>query len=276
MSHWIVGDLQGCYEDFMRLMEAIRFDPAEDRLWIAGDLVNRGPASLETLRAVYALRDRVDCVLGNHDLHLLAEAAGVAPKSQPDLRPILDASDAHDWLAWLARRPLAIHLESFNTLIVHAGVHRDWTLDEVLHYSSMVETRLADHTRPAFLKSMYGNHPDQWSTQHHEADRLRLIVNCLTRMRFCRPDGSLDFAAKGHPTSEAAAALPWFALPDRRTRDTQIVFGHWSTLGTVQWPEHNVVGLDTGCVWGGSLTALRLEDGALVAVPCPLHRQPGS
>ena len=274
MSHWIVGDLQGCYDDFMRLLEHIRFDPASDRLWIAGDLVNRGPDSLQTLRAVYNLRAQVDCVLGNHDLHLLAQAFGVAPKAQPDLVPILEAADGDALLQWLASRPLAIHLPAFNTLIVHAGVYRDWSVDEVLAHARTVQSQLLGEDRSAFLSAMYGNEPDHWNPAHQEADRLRLIVNCLTRMRFCRPDGRLDLSAKGQPGADQSA-VPWFAVAGRRSRDTQIVFGHWSTLGTVRWPEHNVVGLDTGCVWGGSLTALRLEDGHLASVSCPLHRQPG-
>ena len=274
MSHWIVGDLQGCYDDFMRLLEHIQFDPASDRLWIAGDLVNRGPDSLQTLRAVYNLRAQVDCVLGNHDLHLLAQAFGVAPKAQPDLVPILEAADGDALLHWLASRPLAIHLPAFNTLIVHAGVYRDWSVDEVLAHARTVQSQLLGEGRSAFLSAMYGNEPDHWDPAHQEADRLRLIVNCLTRMRFCRPDGRLDLSAKGQPGTDQSA-VPWFAVAGRRSRDTQIVFGHWSTLGTVRWPEHNVVGLDTGCVWGGSLTALRLEDGHLASVSCPLHRQPG-
>ena len=274
MSHWIVGDLQGCYDDFMRLLEHIRFDPASDRLWIAGDLVNRGPDSLLTLRAVYNLRAQVDCVLGNHDLHLLAQAFGVAPKAQPDLVPILEAADGDALLHWLASRPLAIHLPAFHTLIVHAGVYRDWSVDEVLAHARTVQSQLLAEDRSTFLSAMYGNEPDHWDPTHQEADRLRLIVNCLTRMRFCRPDGRLDLSANGQPGTDQSA-VPWFAVAGRRSRDTQIVFGHWSTLGTVRWPEHNVVGLDTGCVWGGSLTALRLEDGHLASVSCPLHRQPG-
>lgn len=273
MSHWIVGDLQGCCDDFLRLLDSIQFDPAVDRLWIAGDLVNRGPDSLRTLRTVYGLREQIDCVLGNHDLHLLAEFAGVAPKSQPDLAPVLEASDAPELLEWLGTRPLAIRLESFNTLIVHAGVHCAWTVQDVLLYSDAVRAQLASPHSAQFLQSMYGNQPVQWAPELAERDQLRLIVNCLTRMRFCREDGSLDMGAKGQPTDKTASQ-PWFTVRGRRTLDTRIVFGHWSTLGTVRWPEHNVIGLDTGCVWGGALTAIRLEDDHLAAVSCPLHRQP--
>jgi len=274
MRHWIVGDLQGCCDDLLRLLDQIRFEPATDRLWIAGDLVNRGPDSLRTLRTVHALRDQIDCVLGNHDLHLLAEAAGVAPKPQPDLHPILHAPDRDELLDWVATRPLARHFPAFNTLLVHAGVHRDWTVEDALQCSAEVQARLAGAGRGEFLRSMYGNEPAQWQPELTGMDRLRIIVNCFTRMRYCHADGSLDLNAKGTPET-TPDATPWFALPDRASHGTRIVFGHWSTLGTVRWPSANVVGLDTGCVWGGSLTALCLEDDSLAAVPCPAHQTPG-
>ena len=274
MRHWIVGDLQGCHDDFSRLLDLIAFDPAADKLWVAGDLVNRGPDSLRTLRAVYALRDSVDCVLGNHDLHLLAEAAGVAPKPQPDLHPILRAPDADELLDWIATRPLAVRLPQFETLIGHAGLHVSWAVDDALAYSDEIQRQLAGQERKEFLRQMYGNEPQQWADRLTGMERWRFIVNCFTRMRYCSSDGALDFDAKGAP-QDNRDATPWFQLASRQSRDTRIVFGHWSTLGTVRWPEHNVIGLDTGCVWGGSLTALCLDDDTLTSTPCPLHRTPG-
>lgn len=274
MSHWIIGDLQGCRDDFLRLLDTIAFDPAADTVWIAGDVVSRGPDSLGTLRAVRALGDRVDCVLGNHDLHLLAQAAGASPGRRDDLAAVIDAPDGPDLLGWLAARPLALYAEAFDTLVVHAGVHRDWTLDQTLALSDEATGALTGADRARLLGAMYGDTPDQWRDTLTGNERLRLIINCFTRMRFCRADGSLDLSAKGTPADAGDAVMPWFQVPGRRTADTRIAFGHWSQLGTVAWPQANVMGLDTGCVWGGALTALRLEDQQLAAVDCRMHRSP--
>ena len=259
MAVYAIGDLQGCIDPLRRLLDDLEFDPANDRLWFCGDLVNRGPASLETLRFVRGLGDRAVTVLGNHDLHLVAVAYDPhrPVKSRDTLRDILSAPDREELLEWLRRQPLLHHDPGLGYTMVHAGRPPEWALEEARAASAELEAVLAGPDFIGFLREMYGDRPDRWSADLEGMDRLRFIVNCFTRMRYCRADGRLDLAEKGPPDRPAKGLVPWFRVPGRRSRDLKIVFGHWSTLGPV--PDENVFALDTGCVWGGRLTALRLD-----------------
>jgi len=271
MSTYAIGDLQGCLASFERLAEQL---PDADRCIFVGDLVNRGSQSLATLRRVKTLAEagRAAVVLGNHDLHLLAVAAGIRPVHRDDtVQDILDAPDRDDLLAWLRGVPLA-HRE-LGVLFVHAGVLPDWDADRTLALSDEVRDRLAADDHAAFLREMYGNEPARWSDALTGHDRLRCVVNALTRVRMLAPDGTMNLKHKDASARAPAGLLPWFDHPQRRTRGTPIVFGHWSTEGLVM--REDVVGLDTGCVWGGRLTALRLEDRALFQVDCPQSQAPG-
>lgn len=268
MAVYAVGDVQGCYDTLARLLEHIRFDPQTDRLWLTGDLVNRGPQSLETLRFVMSLDDAAVTVLGNHDLHLLAVAAGCQTKRANDtLDDVLAAPDRRELLDWLRHRPLAHYDAACGYLMVHAGLAPQWTRYDTLVLAAEVEARLAAADWTDFLDRMYGNEPARWDPKLSGIDRLRAIVNFLTRLRFCTPDGTMDFAHKGPPGSQPAPLMPWFAVPDRKSIDERIICGHWSALGAVS--THNVFALDSGCVWGGALTALRLDgDGGWFNVTC--------
>lgn len=267
MSNWVVGDLQGCLSSFNRLLTAIDFDAGRDRLWLVGDLVNRGPDSLGVLRRVRGLGDAVVSVLGNHDLHLLAVAAGLRPASAGDtLQALLAAPDAGELLDWLARRPL-IHREG-DDILVHAGLAPEWTPDQALAAAAAVSAALADaDARRDFLARMYGNQPDRWADAVDETGRWRYAVNSCTRMRYVDAGGRLLFRPKMAPDQAPAGAIPWFLAPHRRPAGLRVFFGHWSALGRVAWPEAGVWGLDTGCVWGRQLTAIRREDLKVVSVP---------
>ena len=266
-----IGDLQGCADCLRELLDRL---PADEPLWFAGDLVNRGPASLEALRMVRALGSRATCVLGNHDLHLLAVHAGIRPAHDTDtLDGILTAPDREELIDWVRRLPLAV--SDGDHLIVHAGVFPDWTVDDVLERADEVQQVLASERWIDFLREMYGNQPARWDDSLTGADRLRTIVNALTRMRMLAPDGSQDFGHKGPPETAPAGYRPWFDWPGRRTLGTTMVFGHWSALGYVDRP--GLLALDTGCVWGGELTAVRLRDRDRTRVACrpAQHRAPG-
>ncbi|RYU59976.1 symmetrical bis(5'-nucleosyl)-tetraphosphatase [Methylolobus aquaticus] len=266
MALHAVGDVQGCHAELLSLLDEIRFDPAHDRLLLTGDLVNRGPRSLETLRLVRSLGAAATTVLGNHDLHLLAVAFGISRTKRKDtFHDVLDAPDCNELLNWLRRQPLC-HREGRYTL-VHAGLSPYWTVDEACARAAEVEAVLRGPDCAAFLRQMYGNEPDRWSEQATGWDRLRYIVNAFTRMRYVAPDWRLDFRDKGLPGTQRDGLLPWFEIPGRRSAGAAIVFGHWSTLGfRVSGGCH---ALDTGCLWGGELTALRLDGASQrVAVPC--------
>ncbi|MFA7504195.1 MAG: symmetrical bis(5'-nucleosyl)-tetraphosphatase [Burkholderiaceae bacterium] len=265
-----IGDVQGCAACLRQLLERL---PSDEPLWFAGDLVNRGPASLETLRMVRALGPRATCVLGNHDLHLLAVHAGIRPAHDTDtLDEILAAPDRTELIDWIRRRPLAVGADGY--LMVHAGVFPQWSVDDVLARAAEVERVLAGRHWIDFLREMYGNTPARWDDSLAGADRLRTIINALTRMRLLAPDGSQDFDHKGSPATAPAGYLPWFDWPGRRTADTTMVFGHWSALGLVERP--GLLALDTGCVWGGELTAIRLRDRDRTQVACRPAQCPGT
>jgi bis(5'-nucleosyl)-tetraphosphatase (symmetrical) len=269
MATYAIGDVQGCYQALQRLLDLIRFDAAEDRLWFVGDLVNRGPDSLAALRFVQSLGEVALTLLGNHDLHLLAVAEGFARLKRDDtLDDILAAPDRDDLLDWLRHRPL-MHYEA-GCAMVHAGLLPAWSVTRALELAQEVEAQLRAPSYRSFLAKMYGNQPDRWDERLTGHDRLRIIVNAMTRMRVCTADGILEFAHKGKPAGMPAGYLPWFAVPGRRSRDTTVIFGHWSALGLVEEP--NLYGLDTGCLWGRELTALRLDDRRLFQVDC---RPPG-
>lgn len=277
MSTWVVGDLQGCCEslDALLAQPAIAAD-ADARFWFAGDLVNRGPCSLATLRRVKGMGARAVTVLGNHDLHLLGVAAGVRPPGKSDtIQEILDAPDAIELIDWLRQQPLA-HFENGH-LLVHAGVLPDWTAEETCALAEEICAVLRGPLWQAFLSQMYGNEPRQWKSSLQGSDRLRVIVNALTRMRLCSPSGEIDFKVKEKDKEKSkappAGLMPWFEVPTRRTADVTVVFGHWSTLGVVERP--NLLALDSGCVWGGQLTAICLETREKVQVQCPQYRKPG-
>jgi len=259
MAIYAIGDIQGCLDELKQLLEQIHFDPAQDQLWFAGDLVNRGPKSLETLRFIRSLGDRAITVLGNHDLHLLALAEGDKRYSSKfdTLLPILQAPDRPQLLDWLRHRPLLHHDKSLGYTLIHAGLPPQWKLKKARRYAHEVEAMLQSPHFRDFLKVMYGNQPARWSKQLEGMDRLRLITNCLTRLRYCRPDGTLDLKSKGKVGSQPAGYLPWFAVPERKSRKKRILFGHWSTLQVRE--QDNVYALDTGCLWGGKLSALRID-----------------
>jgi bis(5'-nucleosyl)-tetraphosphatase (symmetrical) len=258
MALYAVGDVQGCHAQFMALLERLRFDPARDRLWLTGDLVNRGPASLAVLREVSALGARATTVLGNHDLHLLAMAYAPATvhRRERELEEVLGAPDAAELLGWLVSRPLLHREPDVRWTLIHAGLPPQWSLDEAQQCAGDVERALC--ADPAgFLARMYGDEPDLWSASLAGTGRLRFAVNCLTRLRFVDADGRLLLAHKGTIAQAPPGAIPWFRHPARRTQRDPILFGHWSAIGYLAEPA--LRGLDTGCVWGGSLCAIRLD-----------------
>lgn len=269
---FVIGDLQGCRGELDLLLDRIEAKAPRARLVFVGDLVNRGPDSLGCLRRIRAMADRAQIVLGNHDLHLLAVANGIRPRGRSDtLEALLAAPDLHDLLQWLRQQPLS--LMAGGHLIVHAGVLPQWTTEQTLALADEVSTVLRGSDWLDFLAQMYGNEPAQWHDDLQGADRLRCIVNALTRLRFCTVQGEMEFTSKEGPEKPPAGYMPWFDVPERLTQETPVVFGHWSTLGLILRP--NIIGLDTGCVWGGKLSALRLSDRKLVQVDCPQHQHPG-
>jgi bis(5'-nucleosyl)-tetraphosphatase (symmetrical) len=265
MATYAIGDIQGCFEPLQRLLDEVGFDARGDRLWLVGDLVNRGPDSLATLRFVQSLGEASLVVLGNHDLHLLAVAEGYEKLKREDtLQQVLDAPDRDALLDWLRQCPL-MHFED-GWAMVHAGLLPAWSVSRALELAAEVEAALRAPTYRSFLARMYGNHPERWSDALAGHDRLRVIVNAMTRMRLCTVEGEMEFAHKGRPKQLPAGYLPWFDVPERRSRDTPLIFGHWSALGLIKRPD--LFGLDTGCLWGRRLTALRLEDRRLFQVRC--------
>lgn len=274
MTTYAIGDVQGCYDELQRLLEKIRFDPAVDVLWFVGDLVNRGPQSREVLLLVRSLADRAVTVLGNHDLHLLAVANGFRQYHRHDtFHDVLEAPDRDELLDWLRRRPLLHHDAALGMTMIHAGLPPQWTLAQAQYCAAEVESALRAHDYGDYIGNMYGNEPDRWSDSLTGWERLRVIINCFTRLRYCDAQGRMALEEKGRPGALAASFMPWFALPERRSRDATIVFGHWSTLGA--YAGDNVHAIDTGCAWGGSLSALRLDTRELTGVPCAGVALPG-
>jgi bis(5'-nucleosyl)-tetraphosphatase (symmetrical) len=267
MSTYAIGDVQGCFDELQRLLNEVAFDPKKDRLWFVGDLVNRGPRSLQVLRFVKALADRAAVVLGNHDLHLVAQYEGFErPRKDDTFGDVLKAPDARELVDWLRTRPM-MHAEGAYAM-VHAGLLPQWSIEKALCLGKEVEQALAAPNYRDFLAHMYGSKPDQWSDSLAGWDRLRVIVNAMTRMRFCTPDGRMDFKTKGK--APPPGYVPWFEL---RKDSEALVCGHWSALGLKLGEK--LAALDSGCVWGGKLTALRLEDRAVYQVACAGYQAPG-
>lgn len=265
MSTYVIGDIQGCYTALQKLLAAIRFDPAQDRLWLVGDLVNRGTESLATLRWAKQMGDSVVTVLGNHDLHLLAVAEGYVKAHRSDtIEDILHAPDRDELLAWLRRQPL-LHREG-GFVLVHAGLLPQWSGERAAALAREVEAALQADNYREFLAHMYGNHPNHWEDDLTGMGRLRVITNALTRLRFCTPQGQMEFVHKGKPDSAPEGFMPWFEVPGRQSAGETVIWGHWSALGLRL--EKNLVALDTGCLWGGTLSALRLQDRQIFQVSC--------
>lgn len=269
MAVYAVGDLQGCLDPLKCLLQRVAFDPARDRLWLVGDLVNRGPSSLQTLRYLYAMRDSLVCVLGNHDLHLLAVANDTERLKRGDtLREILEAPDGPELLDWLRRQKLLHYDEQRNTVLVHAGIPPQWSLRKALRYAAEVEAALRDDNLfQPYLDGMYGNEPTKWDKELQGAARLRVITNYFTRMRFCTAEGKLDLKGKEGAETALPGYAPWFAHKERKTRDLKIIFGHWAALEG-RCDEPGVFALDTGCVWGGAMTLLNVDSGMRLSCKC--------
>ena len=276
MALYMIGDVQGCHAPLQRLLQHIDFSPSRDTLYLLGDLVNRGPDSLGVLRHLAQLGNAAQCLLGNHDLHLLAMWEGVRQPGRRDTaQAVLQAPDAAGLMDWLRHRALAIHAHGW--LMVHAGVLPAWDIRQTLALAGEVEAALRGPNLKGFLSTMYGNAPDRWNEQLRGPDRLRVIVNALTRLRFCTADGQMEFGSSESVGAGPAGYLPWFDVPGRASAGTPMAFGHWSTLSRGKNMadislRHNTLPLDTGCVWGGCLTAARLTaqagDFELISTPC--------
>ena len=276
MALYLIGDVQGCDGALQQLLDTIGFSPSRDTLVLLGDLVNRGPDSLAVVRRLMALDGAAHCLLGNHDLHLLAVAHGVRPPHRSDtLNEILQAPDRARLLDWLRTRPLAMHVQGW--LLVHAGVLPSWDTSQTLRLAGEFERELRSADWGVLMHNLYGNTPTQWHEDLRGYDRLRVIVNALTRLRFCTADGVMEFATKDSADAAPPGYMPWFEVPDRRTAGTPVAFGHWSTLQTTG--RADTLALDTGCVWGGCLTAARLGDQPgrfeRISVPCEQAQRPG-
>jgi len=267
MAIYAIGDLQGCFAELQYLLEKIGFDPAEDTVRFTGDLVNRGPHSLETLRFIKGLGKAAVTVLGNHDLHLLAVAFGASRTKHKDtFDDVLSAPDRDELLDWLRRRPLLHHADKF--YLVHAGLPPQWNMGTAINCAREVEAILQSDGHAEFFLHMYGDQPVEWSDQLTGWERLRFITSAFTRMRYCDRHGRLDFKEKCRPGQQPAHLVPWFKAPNRRSTGAEIIFGHWSTLGF--YADNGCYALDTGCLWGGELTALRLDGSEMrrISVPC--------
>lgn len=274
MAVYAIGDVQGCYASLRSLLDKLNYDPGTDRLWFAGDLVNRGPQSLAVLRFVRSLPN-VITVLGNHDLHLLAVASGQAPHKKRDtFDDVLFAPDRDELLAWLRSCPLLHHDAVLGTLLVHAGVLPQWELAKAMRLAAEASDSIRRSDTNELFTHMYGDTPDLWQDDLGGWARLRVIINAFTRLRYCDVHGRMDLRPKSRPGKQAPHLLPWFQVPGRMIRDTRIVFGHWSTLGV--WNADGVIALDSGCLWGGKLTAVRLDSDVteFADVPCPQSLAP--
>ncbi|GAB3477348.1 symmetrical bis(5'-nucleosyl)-tetraphosphatase [Marinomonas epiphytica] len=268
MSTYVIGDVQGCLTPLIKLLEMIQFQQDKDTLWFAGDLINRGPESLETLRFIKSLGDSAISILGNHDLHLLAVAYGHGSLKRSDtLMEILSASDRDDLIEWLRHLPLCHYDAQQDTIMTHAGVPPCWTLEQTIALAREVERALQGDQYMSFFANMYGNKPATWRDDLEGIERLRCITNYLTRMRFCDVNSKLDLKSKESPDTTIDGYAPWFNHPSKLPSSTHVTFGHWAALEGISYIT-NIHALDTGCVWGGSLTALRLEDKERFCTPC--------
>lgn len=269
MALWAIGDVQGCFKPLRKLLEIIEFDPERDKLWFTGDLVNRGPKSAKVLRFVRDLGDRAVTVLGNHDLHLLAVASGHSRLRRTDtLKDVLNANDRDDLLDWLRRQPLMHSDPDLGYTMVHAGLLPQWNIRLAQKLADDIEAHLRADNYADFFPHMYGDKPNHWHPSLEGWDRLRLITNVFTRLRFCDANGHADFFQKGHPSRVDKHLMPWFKVPGRKSEGARIVFGHWSTLGLERGTDY--LCLDTGCLWGGKLTAAQLdtEGTPVISVKC--------
>ena len=280
MAFYLIGDVQGCDEALQRLLHDIAFSPSRDSLVLLGDLVNRGPASVEVLRRVQRYGSAARCVLGNHDLHLLGVAQGARKAGRKDtLAGVLAAPDREALLDWLRRQPMALHqtVGGRDLLMVHAGVLPQWSVADTLALAAEVEAVLRGPASAGFLHEMYGNQPAQWRDALGGSARLRTIVNALTRLRFCTAEGQMEFETKDAANAAPKGFMPWFDVPGRKTAGATIACGHWSTLGWVSRPD--LIAADTGCVWGGCLSAVRIGatplQRELIQVKCPEAQKPG-
>jgi len=268
MATYVIGDIHGCYAPLQRILDEINYDPAGDKLWFAGDLVNRGPQSLKVLRFVKSLGDQCITVLGNHDIHLLALHYGTRPRKQKDqsLAKILEAPDVEDLMQWLQSRPI-LHIENKH-ILVHAGIHPSWTIETLHELKHELESAITKATSKKKLERLYGNTTGPWAIARSSNKRLRYALNCLTRMRYCNKDGSPDYEYNGTPGTQSPNLVPWFEIPNTATAQHTVMFGHWAALG---YHQHNqIFALDSGCAWGNALTALRLEDQHVFSVACPV------
>ncbi|HET6546111.1 MAG TPA: symmetrical bis(5'-nucleosyl)-tetraphosphatase [Rhodanobacteraceae bacterium] len=278
MATWAIGDVQGCHDELSRLIDKLRFDPAHDTLWFCGDLVNRGGQSLAVLRLVKSLDERAIVVLGNHDLSLLAVAERKLQdqaRVNAELREVLFAPDRDELLGWLRSRNL-LHVDrGLGWLLVHAGLFARWSVEDAVNVAREIEEKLRGHDHHRLMKQMFGNKPDLWNPRLRGIDRLRAGINVLTRMRYCDVRGRIAFAEKGPPGTQRPGLYPWFAVPGQVPRDIRIVCGHWSTLG--RFCGLGIHAIDTGCVWGGALTALRVdtEEPVFVSIQSDRPRPPG-
>lgn len=273
MSTYAIGDIQGCYDELRQLFELIEFNPKKDKALFAGDLVNRGPKSLEVLRFVKSLGDAAESVLGNHDLHLLALSQNNLSHAKGNtLDALLAAPDRDELLTWLRQRPLLVHDKKLNLTLIHAGLPPQWTLSQAIKHAKELEKALRGNQFSAYFEEMYGNEPKIWNKKLEGMDRLRFITNCFTRLRYCTKKGDLALKEKGSPEKQNKKFIPWFEMPDRKTQNDTILFGHWSTLGLSN--RNNTWSLDTGCLWGGQLTALRLEDFKAFQINCKASQDP--
>jgi bis(5'-nucleosyl)-tetraphosphatase (symmetrical) len=276
MALYMIGDVQGCDEALGQLLEKIGFSPSRDTLYLLGDLVNRGPLSLAVLRRLMALEGSAHCLLGNHDLHLLATAKGVRKPHRSDtVDDVLNAPDRGALLDWLRARPMALYEHGW--LMVHAGVLPQWDVTQTLQLAGELEAVLRSPDWTDFLQHMYGNEPAQWNDDLTGTARLRVVVNALTRLRFCTAQGLMEFESKDSAGTAPPGLMPWFDVPERQTRDASVAFGHWSTLKGAG--RQGVLPLDTGCVWGGCLTAARISSPGMfserIALPCAQALKPG-
>lgn len=279
MATYAIGDIQGCYDELCDLLEKIKFDPTNDHLWIAGDMVNRGSQSLLVLQFLYSLENNSPLnsagesqhkiILGNHDLHLLASSIKKRPiKSKDTFQDILDFPERELLLHWLRSKPLLHYDAALDFAMLHAGLVPQWQLKEALAYAQEVQEVLRNNNEyPTLLESMYGNAPVTWSDSLKDWDRLRFIINTFTRLRYCTDVGAMSLNAHWPPGTQPDNYAPWFSIPGRRSQATRIIFGHWAALNGEVLGKHNVYALDTGCVWGGRLRALRLEDQVVFEVP---------